>query len=81
MRFGDLLEFRKDIFFDGAVQIAVVDALELHRDVQALNDALCAAVAGHTSYHNVLQNLKMNLCIPYYYKGERRISQDFCEFF
>ena len=35
----------------GNVQIAVVDALELHRDVQALNDALCAAVAGHTSYH------------------------------
>ena len=35
----------------GDVQIAVVDALELHRDVQALDNALCAAVAGHTSYH------------------------------
>ena len=35
----------------GDVQIAVVDALELHRDVQALDDALRAAVAGHTSYH------------------------------
>ena len=35
----------------GDVQIAVIDALELHRDIQALDNALCAAVAGHTSYH------------------------------
>ena len=38
----------------GNIQVAVVDALELDRNAQALDGALRAAIAGHTSNHLLL---------------------------